>query len=100
MATQGTSQPESTFDRAKPIALGLLLAVLGVAGLRMLSQLEHVMILVFLAVLLASSISRPAAVLERHRVPRGVAIAIVQLVVGVVMVGLVWIVVPPLVSQL
>ncbi len=90
----------STFDRAKPIALGLFLAVLGIAGLRVLQQLEHVLILVFLALLFASAISRPVAVLERHRVSRGVAIAIVQVTAMAVFVGLIWIVVPPLVTQL
>jgi hypothetical protein len=70
---------ESTFDRAKPIALGLVLAVLAVAGLRVLVQLEHVLILVFVAILVASALSRPAAVLERRGVPLGLAVAIVQL---------------------
>jgi predicted PurR-regulated permease PerM len=99
MSSQNISHPESTFERAKPIALGLLLAVAGVAGLRLLAQLGHVLILVFLAVLVASALSRPAAALERHRVPRGVAVALVQLAAIVVMTGLVWVVVPPLVSQ-
>ncbi|MFL6042505.1 MAG: AI-2E family transporter [Gaiellales bacterium] len=98
-AGTGTSD-ESTFDRAKPIALGLMLAVLGVAGLRVLAELEHVLILVFVAVLMASALSRPTAALERRRVPRGVAVAGVQLAAMVMVVGLVWIVVPPLVSQL
>jgi predicted PurR-regulated permease PerM len=89
----------STFDRAKPIALGLFLAVLGIAGLRLLAQLEHVLILLFLAVLVASAISRPVAMLERRRLSRGVSIAIVQLTAMAVFVGLVWVVVPPLVTQ-
>jgi predicted PurR-regulated permease PerM len=93
------SEP-STFDRAKPIALGLLLAVLGVAGLRLLEQLQHVLVLLFLAVLFASAISRPVARLERRRVPRGVATAIVQLAAMAVFLGLAWVVVPPLVTQL
>jgi predicted PurR-regulated permease PerM len=94
------AEHESTFDRAKPIALGLVLAVLGVAGLRVLAELQHVLILVFLALLVASALSRPVAVLERHGVPRGPAVAVIQLVATAVMVGLAWIVVPPLASQL
>jgi predicted PurR-regulated permease PerM len=97
---ESAAREESTFDRAKPIALGLVLAVVGVAGLRVLWQLEHVLILVFLAVLVASALSRPAGMLERRGVPRGAAVIAVQLAALVVMVGLVWIVVPPLVSQL
>jgi predicted PurR-regulated permease PerM len=91
---------ESAFSRAKPIALGLILAALAVAGLRILVQLEHVLILVFLAVLVASAISQPAARLERRGVPRGAAVALVQLAAIAVMIALVWVVVPPLVSQL
>jgi predicted PurR-regulated permease PerM len=91
---------ESTFDRAKPIALGLVIAVVSVAGLRVLAELQHVFILVFLALLFASALSLPVAMLERHGVPRGAAVAVVQLVAMAVMVGLVWVVVPPLVSQL
>lgn len=94
------TQEPSTFDRAKPIALGLFLAALGIAGLRVLQELTHVLVLLFLAVLIASAISRPVAMLERRRIPRGVAVAVVQLAVMAVFVGLVWVVVPPMVTQL
>ncbi len=94
------TQEPSTFDRAKPIALGLFLAALGIAGLRVLQELTHVLVLLFLAILIASAISRPVAMLERRRVPRGVAVAVVQLAVMAVFVGLVWVVVPPMVTQL
>ena len=94
------SARETTFERAKPIALGLILAVLAVAGLRILVDLRHVLILGFVAVLFASTTSQPAAALERHRIPRGLAVAIVQLTATAVLVALLWIVVPPLVTQL
>lgn len=91
---------ETTFQRAKPIALGLILALLAVVGLRLLVELQHVLILCFLAVLFASAISQPAAALERHRIPRGLAVALIQLIATAVLVGLLWIVVPPLVTQM
>jgi predicted PurR-regulated permease PerM len=94
------NERESTFERAKPIALGLILAVFAVIGLRILAELREVLVLVFIAVLFASAISRPADALERRGVPRGAAIAIVQLVVTAVIVAVFWVVVPPLVSQL
>jgi len=94
------NERESTFQRAKPIALGLILAVFAVIGLRILAELREVLVLVFIAVLFASAISRPADALERRGVPRGAAIAIVQLVVTAVIVAVFWVVVPPLVSQL
>jgi predicted PurR-regulated permease PerM len=92
--------PETTFERAKPIALGLILAGLAVIGLRIVVELREVLILFFVSVLFAAAISRPAAALERRGLSRGLAIAVVQLVAVAVIAGLFWVVVPPLVSQL
>jgi predicted PurR-regulated permease PerM len=94
-----TAPPETTFQRAKPIALGLVLAVLAIVGLWLLVQLRYILVLVFVAVLFASAIARPAAKLERRGVSRGLAVVAVQLAVLVVMGVLFWIVVPPLVDQ-
>jgi hypothetical protein len=82
--------PAREADRAR-----LILAVLTVAGLRVWAQLTDVLVLVFVSVLFASAISRPATKLERRGVPRGVAVTVVQLVAMVVIVGLVWLVMPP-----
>jgi predicted PurR-regulated permease PerM len=91
---------QTTFERAKPIALGLVLAVLAVIGLRILAELREVLVLIFIAVLFASAIARPVATLERRGMSRGLAVAIVQLLVFAFVVVLFWIVVPPMVSQL
>ena len=66
--------PETTLDRAKPIALGLILAVFAVIGLWLLVELRQVLVLIFVAVLFASAIARPAAMLERRGMPRGLAV--------------------------
>ena len=105
MSAQGTPagaphRTETTLDRAKPIALGLILAVFAVIGLWLLVELRQVLVLIFVAVLFASAIARPAAMLERRGMPRGLAVVIVQLVVMVVLLALIWVVVPPLVDQL
>jgi predicted PurR-regulated permease PerM len=105
MSAQGTPagaphRTETTLDRAKPIALGLILAVFAVIGLWLLVELRQVLVLIFVAVLFASAIARPAAILERRGMPRGLAVVIVQLVVMVVLLALIWVVVPPLVDQL
>ena len=93
-------RPESTFDRAKPLALALILTLGAVMGVRLLVELKTVLLLFFVAVLFASALSRPAAVLERRGVPRGLAVALVQ-AFGILTVGaLLWFVVPPLVGQL
>ena len=61
--------PETAFKRAQLIALGLILAVFRVVGLRIVAELREMLVL-FVAVLFASAISRPAAVLERRRLSR------------------------------
>jgi predicted PurR-regulated permease PerM len=96
----GRGEPaESTFDRAKPLALALILTLGAVTGVRLLVELKTVLLLLFVAVLFAAALSRPAAVLERRGLPRGLAVALVQ-ALGIMTVGaLLWFVVPPLVGQ-
>jgi predicted PurR-regulated permease PerM len=89
----------STFERAKPIAVGLLLVLAAVVGLRLLARLTDVLLLLFIAVLFAAALSRPAAVLERRGLPRGLAVALVQAGGLAVVIGTLWVVVPPLVEQ-
>jgi predicted PurR-regulated permease PerM len=93
-------QPESTFDRAKPLALALILTLGAVMGVRLLVELKTVLLLFFVAVLFAAALSRPAAVLERRGVPRGLAVALVQAGGILIVSALLWFVVPPLVGQL
>jgi predicted PurR-regulated permease PerM len=92
--------PESTFDRAKPLALALILTLGAVMGVRLLVELKTVLLLLFVAVLFAAALSRPAAVLERRGVPRGLAVALVQALGILIVSALLWFVVPPLVGQL
>lgn len=105
MAESGTShtgpaREMSVFERSKPLALALVIAVFAVVGLRIIAELQHVLVLFFVAVLFASALARPAAVLERRGVPRGLAVGLVQAAGIGVVAGLMWLVVPPLVSQL
>jgi predicted PurR-regulated permease PerM len=91
---------ESTFERAKPLALALILTLGAVMGVRLLVELKTVLLLFFVAVLFAAALSRPAAVLERRGLSRGLSVALVQ-ALGILTVGvLLWFVVPPLVGQL
>jgi predicted PurR-regulated permease PerM len=90
----------STFQSAKPIALALVIAIFTVIGLRIIAELRDVLVLFFVAVLFASALARPAAVLERRGVRRGPAVGIVQAAALGALVGVLWLVVPPLVSQL
>jgi predicted PurR-regulated permease PerM len=91
---------ESTWARAKPLFLAAALTIATIVGLRLLVELRSLLILLFISLVLAAAMSRPAAVLERRGVPRGLAVAIVQLVAlaGLLVVG--YIVLPPLLDEL
>jgi len=95
-----TTGEASVFERSKPLALALIIAAFALLGLRIVAELQHVLVLFFIAVLFASALARPAGVLERRGVPRGLAVAIVQLAGIGVVAGVMWLVVPPLVTQL
>lgn len=63
-------------------------------------QLREVLVLAFLAVLVAAGVHRLTAPLERRGVPRIAAVVAVYLALLGVVAVLIWIVVPPLVEQL
>ena len=89
----------SMLQRALPIYYALLLAILTVAGIYLLLQLRHVLVLLFLSVLFAATIATPAAWLERFGVPRGIAALLVYIGAAAVLVGIGWLVLPTLVNQ-
>jgi putative permease len=90
----------SPMQRALPIYYALLLGILTVGGLMLAVQLRHVLVLLFVSVIFAAAVSAPAAHLERHGLPRSLAVLIVYLVaVGAVLAGG-WFVVPPLLHDI
>lgn len=91
---------ESALRRALPMYYALLLAILTVFGLLVLVRLQHVLLLLFISLLFAAAAARPAAHLERWRVPRGIAVVLVYLLVLGLIVGISWFVLPPLFGQL
>ncbi len=63
-------------------------------------QLRQLLILIFLALLMAAAIYQPAGWLERHRLPRVLSVIAVYLAVLLVLAGIVWLIAPPLVGEL
>ena len=96
--TRGGS--ESTWTRAKPLFLAAFLTIVTIVGLRLLVELRSLLILLFVSLVLAAAMSRPAAMLERRGIPRGIAVAIVQLGALAVLLGVGYIVLPPLLDEL
>jgi predicted PurR-regulated permease PerM len=91
---------QSVWERAKPIYLALLLAILTWVALRALAQLTHVLLLLFVSVLFAAALTGPVNRLERLRVPRAISVVGLYIVSLALVVGILWLVTPPLFSQL
>lgn len=91
---------QSVWERAKPIYLALLLAILTWVALRALAQLTHVLLLLFVSVLFAAALTGPVNRLERLRVPRAISVVGIYVVALALVVGTLWLVTPPLFSQL
>jgi predicted PurR-regulated permease PerM len=91
---------ESTWTRAKPLFLAAFLTIMTIVGLRLIVELRSLLILLFVSLVLAAAMSRPAAVLERRGVPRGIAVAAVQLIALAVLLAVGYVVLPPLLDEL
>ena len=99
MGTPGGSG-ESLVRRALPIYLGLLFALLTAVSILLLYALRHVLLIVFVSVLFAAALSGPSEWLhDRLRLPRGLAAVLIYVVSFGVLVGVGWLVVPPLLGQ-
>jgi predicted PurR-regulated permease PerM len=90
---------QSVWERAKPIYLALLLAILTWVALRALAQLTHVLLLLFVSILFAAALTGPVARLERLRVPRAISVVGIYLAVLAIVIAILWLVTPPLFSQ-
>jgi predicted PurR-regulated permease PerM len=91
---------DSVVDRAMPIYVGLLFAVFTIVAILVLYMLRHVLLILFISVLFAAALTGPSEWLhDRLRVPRGLAAVLIYLVVFAVLVGIGWLVVPPLLGQ-
>jgi predicted PurR-regulated permease PerM len=91
---------QSVWDRAKPIYLALLLALLSWVALQALAELTHVLLIVFVSILFAAALTGPVTRLQRWRIPRAVAVILIYLAALALVVGILWLVTPPLFNQL
>ena len=89
----------STGERAKPIYVALLLALLTWVALQALADLSHVLLILFVSILFAAALTGPVARLERWRIPRAISVIGIYLVSLGLVVGVLWFVTPPLFDQ-
>jgi len=91
---------DSVVGRSLPIYVGLLFVVFTVVGILLLYMLRHVLLILFISILFAAALTGPSEWLhDRLRVPRGLAAVLIYVAVFAVLVGLGWLVVPPLLGQ-
>ncbi|HEY7178999.1 MAG TPA: AI-2E family transporter [Gaiella sp.] len=91
---------DSLVDRAMPIYVGLLFAVFTIVAFLALYMLRHVLLILFVSILFAAALTGPTDWLHaRLRLPRGLAAVLIYVAVFAVLVGLGWLVVPPLLGQ-
>jgi predicted PurR-regulated permease PerM len=87
------------WERAKPIYLALLLAILTLIAFRALAELGHVLLILFVSILFAAALTRPVALLEQWRIPRAISVVAIYLASLALVVGTLWLVTPPLFDQ-
>jgi predicted PurR-regulated permease PerM len=91
---------QSVWERAKPLYLALLLALLSWVALRMLAELTHVLLIIFVSILFAAALTGPVTRLQRWHVPGAAAVILIYLAALTLVVGILWLVTPPLFDQL
>jgi predicted PurR-regulated permease PerM len=89
----------SRFTDAPSIYAALVLFALTVGAFVLLIRLQLLLVILFLALLVASGIAGPVRLFERRGVPRGLAILAVYFLIGGVLTGMVWYVLPPVLGQ-
>lgn len=93
------------FTRPEPkmvssIYLALMLVVLSIVAIMVLVKLQTLLVLLFVALLIATSLAGPVNRLEGWGLPRAISILLMFLVTATLVVGAIWFTVPPLVGQL
>ncbi len=92
----------SSMDRLRytpSIYAALVLGLLTVVVWNILAELEWLLILLYLAVLVACGIAGPVGWIERRGINRALAILLVFSMIAAVFVGVAWYAIPPLVGQ-
>lgn len=96
-ATRGLAKPD--FRIVSSIYLGLMLVVFSVIALILMVKIKSLLVLFFVALLIATSMAGPVRRLEKWGLPRAASILLMFLASGAVVAGAIWFTVPPLIGQ-
>jgi predicted PurR-regulated permease PerM len=95
-----TASRTSVIDRALPIYVGLLFAILTVVAVLLLFMIRHVLLVLFVSVLFAAALTGPSEWLHRRtRLPLGLAAVLLYIVSFGLIVAIGWVIAPPLLGQ-
>jgi predicted PurR-regulated permease PerM len=100
MVERNRNDNQTLIRQALPIYYALLLAILTVFSIQLMLRLQHVLLIVFISVLFAATVARPAASLERLRIPRLLSALTIYLAAFAVLIATSWYVLPPLFRQI
>lgn len=88
------------FDTVRSIYFALMLVVLSIITIWLLIKLQSLLVLLFVALLIATSMAGPVRRMEKWGLSRAISILLMFLSTGIVTVGLIWFTVPPLIGQI
>lgn len=92
--------PFTDMALVRSVYVALILVVLSIVAIWLLVKLKSLLVLLFVALLIATSMSGPLRRLEGWGIKRAIAILLMFLSTAAVVVGLIWFTVPPLIGQL
>lgn len=96
-ARRGFAKPDLRITSS--IYIGLMLVVFSILILMAMAKIQSLLVLFFVALLIATSMSGPVHRLEKWGLPRAASILLMFLLSGAVVIGAIWFTVPPLIGQ-
>ena len=87
-------------DLVRPIYSALMLVVVSIIAIWLLVKLQTLLVLLFVALLIAASMAGPVRRLESWGLSRAIAILLMFLLSAGLVVGMAWFTVPPLIGQI
>ena len=84
----------------RSIYFALMLVVVSVIAIWLLVKLQSLLVLLFVALLIAASMAGPVRRLEKWGLSRAIAILLMFRVTAAAVVGMIWFTVPPLIGQI
>lgn len=93
----GFTRPEPAI--VSSVYLALMLVVFSIIGMVLLVKLQSLLVLLFVSLLIATSLAGPVRRLEKWGLPRAASILLMFVATAIAVIGVIWFTVPPLIGQ-